>query len=179
MAPHSACAPSPLQLEEQQGSDFGGAQSGKSETIAEALLHGLHDRAVTPTIPSSQEQLEPTAASAEVQGSTQNSSHDMSSTPVPEAAAEAAAGPQGGIEEGDVDLLVPLSPPDESEGPEAAAEYERYLARWEEGQTLAQRWHRCGQWLGRRGGKEGTAVHNRRGQLSRQDGTAAAAWGFP
>jgi hypothetical protein len=139
MASHTACAPPPLEVEDQQGSDFGGAQSGKSETIAEAL-HGLHYRAVTPTIPSSQEQLDPTAASAEVQGLTQDSSHDVS-TPAPAAAAAAAAGPEGGVD-GDGDVLEPLSPPDEGEGPEAAAEYERYLARWEEGQTLAQRWHR-------------------------------------
>lgn len=36
----------------------------------------------------------------------------------------------------------PQAPPDASEGPEAAAEYARYLERWEEGSTLAQRWHR-------------------------------------
>lgn len=42
-------------------------------------------------------------------------------------------------------LLDPPSPvaaPDPSEGPEAAAEYSRYMERWEEGVTLAQRWHR-------------------------------------
>jgi hypothetical protein len=38
--------------------------------------------------------------------------------------------------------LAPLPPPDASEGPEAAAEYEAYLQRWEAGDTLAQRWHR-------------------------------------
>jgi hypothetical protein len=38
--------------------------------------------------------------------------------------------------------LVPLPPPDASEGPEAAAEYELYLQRWDAGDTLAQRWHR-------------------------------------
>jgi hypothetical protein len=36
----------------------------------------------------------------------------------------------------------PLPPPDASEGPGAAAEYARYLERWEEGNTLAQRWYR-------------------------------------
>lgn len=42
-------------------------------------------------------------------------------------------------------LLDPPSPvaaPDPSEGPQVAAEYSRYLERWEEGVTLAQRWHR-------------------------------------
>jgi len=38
--------------------------------------------------------------------------------------------------------LEPLCPPDASEGPEAAAEYEAYIKRWAAGETLAQRWER-------------------------------------
>jgi hypothetical protein len=41
-----------------------------------------------------------------------------------------------------LDPPSPAAAPDPSEGPEAAAEYSRYLERWEEGVTLAQRWHR-------------------------------------
>jgi hypothetical protein len=40
-------------------------------------------------------------------------------------------------------LSEPLfPPPDPSEGPDAAAEYELYQHRWQEGCTLAQRWAR-------------------------------------
>jgi len=38
--------------------------------------------------------------------------------------------------------LEPLCPPDASEGPEAAAEYEAYIKRFAAGETLAQRWER-------------------------------------
>lgn len=38
--------------------------------------------------------------------------------------------------------LSPLPPPSPSDGPEAVAEYETYLQRWDTGDTLAQRWHR-------------------------------------
>jgi hypothetical protein len=57
--------------------------------------------------------------------------------------AQAAAASPASAPVAYVDDLVPLSPPDESEGPEAAAEYELYLQRWDAGDTLAQRWHRC------------------------------------
>lgn len=42
----------------------------------------------------------------------------------------------------DVEILDPLPPPDASEGPDALAEYELYLERWNAGDTLRQRWQR-------------------------------------
>lgn len=48
--------------------------------------------------------------------------------------------------------LPPLSPlprPDPSDSPELHAEYEHYMQRWQNGDTLAQRWHRLkekGKW---------------------------------
>lgn len=42
------------------------------------------------------------------------------------------------------ELLEPLSPPDASEDAEVHAEYDLYLQRWSAGNTLRQRWHRCG-----------------------------------
>jgi hypothetical protein len=101
-----------------QGSDAGGAQSGKSETLESVHLLGLGDLAAAAPVES--EQLTP-ATPAE-----QEAQH---ASPV------AAAAPAGSE-------LAPLSPPDASEGPEVLAEYQAYLQRWEEGQTLAQRWHR-------------------------------------
>lgn len=41
-----------------------------------------------------------------------------------------------------LDLLEPLLPPEPSEGPEAHAEYQNYLHRWHNGDTIRQRWYR-------------------------------------
>jgi hypothetical protein len=70
-----------------------------------------------------------------------------SSSPTPEVSAPATASQltgTGTAAAGRFKLSPPsrLPAPDPSEV-EAAAEYEKYLARWEEGVTLAQRWHRC------------------------------------
>jgi hypothetical protein len=110
--------PPPLTVDLQnQGSDAGGAQSGKSETLECNLLSDL---TATAAAPVESEQLTPaTPAEQEAQQASP-------------AAAAAPADPE----------LAPLSPPDASEGPEVLAEYEAYLQRWREGQTLAQRWFR-------------------------------------
>lgn len=60
-------------------------------------------------------------------------------------AVEAAAAPAADAEAAARVALPPLSPiaaPDPSEGPEAQAEYQAYMARFAAGDTLAQRWHR-------------------------------------
>ena len=113
-------------LEQQQGDDpIGGAQSGKSETINEALL------------------LDPAAAAAMAAPAPDvPTDHAAAGSPAAPLDAEAAPDVQPATAGLQVAELCPLPPPDAAEGPEAAAEYELYLQRWEAGDTLAQRWHR-------------------------------------
>lgn len=58
-----------------------------------------------------------------------------------------------------LDPPSPVSAPDPTEGPEAAAEYSRYMERFEEGVTLAQRWHRCAENSTRIAERTGVIVH--------------------
>ena len=61
-------------------------------------------------------------------------------------------------------VVQPLCGPDPAEGPEAAAEYEAYLKRWAEGDTLAQRWARwVGGWVSGFSERVGTALSSRSG----------------
>lgn len=106
---------------QNQGSDAGGAQSGKSETTTVSLLSD--PAAAAAAAPVESEQLTP-------------------ATPAEQEAQQASPAAVAAPSDPEVPELAPLSPPDASEGPEVLAEYEAYLQRWEEGQTLAQRWHR-------------------------------------
>jgi hypothetical protein len=112
----------------RDASDAGGAISGHSDTTYQALL------------PASA-----TAAAAELAGGCGLAQREPASpdsvvtAPKPVAAAGGSPVSAAVIK---VPELVPLPPPDASEGPEAAAEYEIYLQRWDAGDTLAQRWHR-------------------------------------
>lgn len=114
----------------RDASDAGGAVSGHSDTTYQAAL------------PASA-----TAAAAELAGGCALAQREPASpdsvvtAPKPAAAAGGSPVSAAAIK---VPELVPLAPPDASEGPEAAAEYETYLQRWDAGDTLAQRWHRCG-----------------------------------
>lgn len=108
--------PPPLAVGEQlEGEPSGGASSGKSEPDA-LLMAGT---------PEQQHPTPPTATAQRAGDEAQQASPPAAATPP--------------------DLLVPLPPPDASEGPEVMAEYEAYLQRWDAGDTLAQRWHR---WVG-------------------------------
>jgi hypothetical protein len=71
-----------------------------------------------------------------------------SNSPTPEVSVPATASQLTGTGTAAAAGRFKLSPPSRLPAPdpsevEAAAEYEKYLARWEEGVTLAQRWHRC------------------------------------
>jgi hypothetical protein len=137
--PCKALPPPPLNVDIQnQGSDPGtdtGAASGKSETCAESRL--LSDPAAAAATPVPCEHLP--AAVAVVDQHTEQHQPEQQQQQEPPATPTALAAADSSNQDG---VLVPLSPPDESEGPEAAAEYELYLQRWDAGDTLAQRWHR-------------------------------------
>jgi hypothetical protein len=138
-APCKGLPPPPLNVDIQnQGSDQGtdtGAASGKSETFAESIL--LSDPAAAAATPVPCEHL-PAAVAVVDQHTEQQEQEQQQQDPLATPTAPAAA---DGCKQ--YDGLVPLSPPDECEGPEAVAEYELYLQRWHAGDTLAQRWHRC------------------------------------
>lgn len=112
----------------RDASDAGGAASGHSDTTYQALL------------PTSA-----TAAAAEGHAGALLAQREPASPDSVVTAPKpvAAAGTPASALVVEVPDLVPLTPPDASEGPEAAAEYEMYLQRWDAGDTLAQRWHRC------------------------------------
>lgn len=114
-------------------SDAGGATSGHSDTTYHTALMPAsataaaaetgHSALLAPHHPAPREPASP------------DSVVTAPKPPQAPAGSPASAAPQ-------VPDLVPLPPPDASEGPEAAAEYELYLQRWDAGDTLAQRWHR-------------------------------------
>jgi hypothetical protein len=106
----------------RHASDAGGATSVHSDTTYQALL------------PASA-----TAAALLAQQREPASPDSVVTAPKPPAAAAGSPVSAAVIQVPD---LVPLPPPDASEGAEAAAEYEIYLQRWDAGDTLAQRWHR-------------------------------------
>lgn len=104
-----------------------GATSGHSDTTYQTLLPASATAAAA----------DGHASPLAVQAREPASPDSVVTAPKPPQAAgsPASAAPQ-------VADLVPLPPPDASEGPEAAGEYELYLQRWDAGDTLAQRWHR-------------------------------------
>jgi hypothetical protein len=114
----------------RNASDAGaGATSGHSDTTYQNLLPA----SATATAADAH------ASLLAVQACEPASPDSVVTAPKPSAAA-AAGSPASAAPQ--VPDLVPLPPPDASEGPEAAAEYELYLQRWDAGDTLAQRWHR-------------------------------------
>jgi len=100
-------------------SDAGGAHSGRSDTTQQALQPASATAAHAATL-LSQEPASPDSVVTAPKASPGRETAGYRSVPDP----------------------VPLPPPDASEGPEAEAEYEAYLQRWNAGDTLAQRWHR-------------------------------------
>lgn len=113
----------------RDASDAGGATSGHSDTTYQALLPASLTAAAAegPAGALLAQQREPASPDSVV------------TAPKPPVAAVSPAS-AAVIQVPD---LVPLPPPDASDGAEAAAEYEIYLQRWDAGDTLAQRWHRC------------------------------------
>jgi hypothetical protein len=112
----------------RDASDAGGATSGHSDTTHQALLPASATAAAAegPAGALLAQQREPASPDSVV------------TAPKP----PVAAGSPASAAAIQVPDLVPLPPPDASEGAQAAAEYETYLQRWDAGDTLAQRWHR-------------------------------------
>jgi len=105
--------------------------------------------AVEPLAPAAGIPIKQEPGSPEAHSPSATAGPTANSSPTPEPSAAAPVGrPTGATAAGGrfkLSLPSPVPAPDESEGPAAAAEYSKYLERWEEGVTLAQRWFRWAQ----------------------------------
>lgn len=102
-------------------------------------------RSVTPspsTAPPTEQQLPPVGPGYAIAA-------DVKQEPESPAGADAASPKAASSPQVKLPPLSPLPRPDPSDPPEVHAEYDYYMQRWQNGDTLAQRWHRLkekGKW---------------------------------
>lgn len=147
--------PPPQQQQQQTGFESGGSdltaarghQAAGNAPDQQQFSKG--NSAVEPPAPAAGIPIKQEPGSPEAHSPSATAGPTANSSPTPEPSAAAPAGrPTAATAAGGRFKLSPPFPvpaPDASEGPAAAAEYSKYLERWEEGVTLAHRWFRWAQ----------------------------------